>query len=47
VADKQIWVGIKVAQMAGLYDGAKDAWLEADRLGFDTGWLHDDLLNQK
>jgi F420-dependent oxidoreductase-like protein len=39
-------VGIKVAQMTGLYEGAKEAWLEADRLGFDTGWLHDHLLNQ-
>jgi F420-dependent oxidoreductase-like protein len=38
--------GIKVAQMTGTYDGIQDAWLEADRLGFDTGWLHDHLLNQ-
>jgi F420-dependent oxidoreductase-like protein len=46
VAEKQVRVGIKVAQMTGLYDDAKEAWLEADRLGFDTGWLHDHLLNQ-
>ena len=38
--------GIKIAQMGGSYDEMRDAWLEADRLGFDTGWLHDHLLNQ-
>ena len=38
--------GIKVAQMGGSYEQMRDAWLEADRLGFDTGWLHDHLLNQ-
>ena len=38
--------GIKVAQMGGSYEEMRDAWLEADRLGFDTGWLHDHLLNQ-
>ena len=38
--------GIKVAQMGGGYDQIREAWLEADRLGFDTGWLHDHLLNQ-
>jgi F420-dependent oxidoreductase-like protein len=38
--------GIKVAQMGGDYEQMRDAWLEADRLGFDTGWLHDHLLNQ-
>src|SRR5262249_53581240 len=27
-------------------EGMKDAWLEADHLGFDTGWGHDHLLNQ-
>ena len=43
---KQVRVGIKVAQMTGLYDDAKEAWLEADRLGFDTAWAHDHLLNQ-
>lgn len=46
MAEKQVRVGIKVAQMTGLYDDAREAWLEADRLGFDTGWLHDHLLNQ-
>jgi len=46
VADKQIRFGIKVAQMTGTYDGIQDAWLEADRLGFDTAWGHDHLLNQ-
>lgn len=48
MADKtQVRVGIKVAQMTGLYnEGMKDAWLEADHLGFDTGWGHDHLLNQ-
>lgn len=38
--------GIKVAQMGGSYDEMREAWLEADRLGFETGWLHDHLLNQ-
>ena len=38
--------GIKVAQMGGSYAEIRDAWLEADRLGFDSGWLHDHLLNQ-
>jgi F420-dependent oxidoreductase-like protein len=38
--------GIKVAQMGGGYEQMRDAWLEADRLGFDTAWLHDHLLNQ-
>jgi F420-dependent oxidoreductase-like protein len=38
--------GLKVAQMGGSYTEIRDAWLEADRLGFDTGWLHDHLLNQ-
>jgi F420-dependent oxidoreductase-like protein len=38
--------GIKVAQMGGDYAQMRDAWLEADRLGFDTAWLHDHLLNQ-
>jgi len=46
MGEKHLRVGIKVAQMTGLYDDAKEAWLEADRLGFDTGWLHDHLLNQ-
>ena len=38
--------GIKVAQMGGSFAEIRDAWREADRLGFDTGWLHDHLLNQ-
>jgi F420-dependent oxidoreductase-like protein len=38
--------GIKVAQMGGSYAQMRAAWREADRLGFDTGWLHDHLLNQ-
>jgi F420-dependent oxidoreductase-like protein len=47
VAAKQVRFGIKVAQMTGLYnEGMREAWLEADRLGFDTGWGHDHLLNQ-
>ena len=32
--------------MGGAYAEMRDAWLEADRLGFDTGWGHDHLLNQ-
>jgi hypothetical protein len=46
VADKPVRFGIKLAQMMGTYDGIQDAWLEADRLGFDTAWGHDHLLNQ-
>jgi F420-dependent oxidoreductase-like protein len=38
--------GIKVAQMGGRYEAMREAWLEADRLGFDTAWAHDHLLNQ-
>ena len=38
--------GLKVAQMGGTYAEIRDAWLEADRLGFDTAWAHDHLLNQ-
>lgn len=38
--------GIKTAQMGGSYDEMRGAWLEADRLGFDTAWAHDHLLNQ-
>ena len=38
--------GIKVAQMGGSYAEMREAWCEADRLGFDTGWLHDHVLNQ-
>jgi len=43
---RQLRFGIKVAQMDGAYAEMRDAWLEADRLGFDTGWGHDHLLNQ-
>ena len=32
--------------MGGSYLEMRDAWLEADRLGFDTAWGHDHLLNQ-
>ena len=46
MADGRVRFGIKVAQMTGTYDGIRDAWLEADRLGFDTAWGHDHLLNQ-
>ena len=38
--------GLKVAQMGGTYAQIRDAWLEADRLGFDTAWAHDHMLNQ-
>ncbi len=37
--------GIKITQMDGSYLGMREAWLEADRLGFDTAWAHDHLLN--
>ena len=46
MAARALRFGIKVAQMGGSYAQIRDAWLEADRLGFDTGWLHDHLLNQ-
>jgi F420-dependent oxidoreductase-like protein len=32
--------------MGGTYAQIRDAWLEADRLGFDTAWAHDHMLNQ-
>ncbi len=32
--------------MGGTYAEMREAWLEADRLGFDTAWAHDHLLNQ-
>jgi len=38
--------GIKTAQMGGTYERMREAWLEADTLGFDTAWGHDHLLNQ-
>jgi len=47
MAEQRLRIGIKVAQMTGTYEGIRDAWLEADRLGFDTAWGHDHLLNQK
>ena len=43
---KRLRFGLKVAQMGGTYAEIRDAWLEADRLGFDTAWAHDHLLNQ-
>lgn len=43
---KQVRFGIKTAQMGGTYVEMRDAWLAADRLGFDTAWGHDHLLNQ-
>jgi F420-dependent oxidoreductase-like protein len=46
VAGKRVRFGIKTAQMGGSYEGMREAWLEADRLGFDTAWAHDHLLNQ-
>jgi F420-dependent oxidoreductase-like protein len=36
---------LKVTQMGGTYPEIREAWLEADRLGFDTAWAHDHLLN--
>ncbi len=32
--------GIRAAQMTGTYAGIRDAWLEADRLGFDGASAH-------
>jgi F420-dependent oxidoreductase-like protein len=46
VATKRVRFGLKVAQMYGSYAQMRDAWLEADRLGFDTAWGHDHMLNQ-
>jgi F420-dependent oxidoreductase-like protein len=46
VAERPLRFGIKVAQMGGVYEEMRDAWLEADRLGFDTAWAHDHVLNQ-
>ena len=43
---RRLRFGIKTAQMDGPYQGAREAWIEADRLGFDTAWGHDHLLNQ-
>lgn len=46
MAAKPVRFGIKVAQMGGRYAQMREAWLEADRLGFDTAWAHDHVLNQ-
>jgi F420-dependent oxidoreductase-like protein len=46
VSQRPLRFGLKVAQMGGSYAEMREAWLEADRLGFDTAWLHDHLLNQ-
>ena len=46
MAARRLRFGIKTAQMGGLYAEMREAWLEADRLGFDTAWAHDHLLNQ-
>ncbi len=43
---RRLRFGLKVAQMGGTYAEIRDAWLEADRLGFDTAWAHDHLLNR-
>jgi F420-dependent oxidoreductase-like protein len=42
---RRLRFGIKVAQAEGTYAEMREAWLEADRLGFDTAWAHDHLLN--
>ena len=36
MAGKRLRFGIQVAQMEGAYAEMREAWLEADRLGFDT-----------
>ncbi len=46
MAKTQVRVGIKVAQMTVLYDDAREAWLEADRLGFEPCWLHERVLTR-
>jgi F420-dependent oxidoreductase-like protein len=45
MAARRLRFGIKVAQAEGTYAEMREAWLEADRLGFDTAWAHDHLLN--
>ena len=40
---RRLRFGIKIR---GAYAQTREAWLEADRLGFDTAWAHDHLLNQ-
>jgi alkanesulfonate monooxygenase SsuD/methylene tetrahydromethanopterin reductase-like flavin-dependent oxidoreductase (luciferase family) len=39
--------GIKTAQMDGSHEAMREAWLEADALGFDTAWGHDHLLSAR
>jgi F420-dependent oxidoreductase-like protein len=46
VSHRRLRFGIKTAQMGGPFEAMREAWLEADRLGFDTAWGHDHLLNQ-
>ena len=46
MSPRRLRFGLKVAQMGGTFAEIRDAWLEADRLGFDTAWAHDHLLNQ-
>ena len=46
MATRRLRFGIKTAQMGGSYEEMREAWLEADQLGFDTAWGHDHLLNQ-
>lgn len=46
MSSRPLRVGIKTAQMGGPFEAMREAWLEADRLGFDTAWGHDHLLNQ-
>jgi F420-dependent oxidoreductase-like protein len=45
VPTKSLRFGLKLTQAGGRYAEIRDAWLEADRLGFDTAWAHDHLLN--
>ncbi len=44
-AARPLRFGLKLSQMDGTYGEMRAAWLEADRLGFDTAWAHDHLLN--
>jgi F420-dependent oxidoreductase-like protein len=45
VPTRPLRFGLKVTQANGTYAEIREAWLEADRLGFDTAWAHDHLLN--
>jgi F420-dependent oxidoreductase-like protein len=45
VPTRPLRFGLKVTQANGTYSEIREAWLEADRLGFDTAWAHDHLLN--